>query len=59
MMLDYYLSPLLFDFGANGRPLPWILPAAEAFIFVIAVIVLHGPVRRALRVDPIEAMRES
>jgi putative ABC transport system permease protein len=58
-MLDYYLSPLLFDSGANGRPLPWILPAAEAFILVIAVIVLRGPVRRALRVGPIEAMRES
>ena len=57
LLLDYYLSPLLF--GADGRPLPWILPAAEAFIFLIAAAVLYGPVRRALRVDPLEALRES
>jgi putative ABC transport system permease protein len=56
MLLDYYLSPLLFD---SGRPLPWILPAAEAFIFLIAALALYGPVRRALRIDPMQAIRES
>jgi hypothetical protein len=59
MLLDYYLSPLLCDFGADGRPLPWILPAAEAFIILIAAIALYEPVRRALRIDPMEAVRES
>jgi predicted permease len=56
MVLDSYLSPLLFD---SGRPLPWILPAAEAFISLIAALALWGPVRRALRTDPMEAIRES
>ncbi|RPH35200.1 FtsX-like permease family protein [bacterium] len=59
LLLDYYLSPLLFDVKAGGRPLPWILPAAEAFVFLIAAISLYGPVRCALRVDPVEALRES
>jgi len=58
VLLNYYVSPLLVDAGAGGRPLPWILPAAEAFIFLIAAIALYGPVRRALRVDPVEALRE-
>jgi predicted permease len=53
MLLDYYLSPLLY------KPLPWILPAAEAFIFLIAALASYGPVRGALRIDPIEAVRES
>jgi ABC-type antimicrobial peptide transport system permease subunit len=56
MVLEFYLSPLLFD---SARPLPWILPMAEAFIFLIAALALWGPVRRALRIDPIEAIRES
>ena len=56
---DYYLSPMLFDFREGGRPLPWILPAAEAFIFLVAAFALSGPVRRVLRVDPVEALRES
>ena len=59
MLLDSYLSPLLFDSGSDGRPLPWILPAAEASIFLIAALALYGPVRRALRIDPVEAVRES
>ena len=58
MMLDSYLSPLLFDSGKSARPLPWILPATEVFLCALAAIVLYGPVRRALRVDPVEAMRE-
>jgi putative ABC transport system permease protein len=58
-LLDYYLSPLLFDVAADGRPLPWILPAAEAMIFLIAGLALYGPVRRALRIDPMEAVREN
>jgi hypothetical protein len=31
---------------------------ATAF-FLIAAFALYGPVRRALRIDPIEAVRES
>ncbi|MGH9661939.1 MAG: hypothetical protein ACRD96_25550, partial [Bryobacteraceae bacterium] len=53
--ISHYLSPLLF--GEGKQPLPWILPATEVFLFLIAVISLHGPVRRALSVDPVEALR--
>jgi ABC-type antimicrobial peptide transport system permease subunit len=58
LMLNYYLSPLLFEPRGDGPVLPWI-PAAEAFIFLIAGIATYGPVRRALRIDPVEALRES
>jgi putative ABC transport system permease protein len=57
LLLDFYLSPLLFV-GEGGRPLPWILPAAEAFILLVGVIAVFGPTRRALRVDSVEALRE-
>jgi putative ABC transport system permease protein len=58
LLLDFYLSPLLFV-RDGGRPLPWILPAAEAFILLVGVLAVCGPARRALRVDPVEALRES
>jgi predicted permease len=58
LLLDFYLSPLLFV-REGGRPLPWILPAAEAFILLIGVIAVFGPTRRALGVDPVEALRQS
>jgi ABC-type lipoprotein release transport system permease subunit len=43
--------------GEGKQPLPWILPATEMFLFLVAVISLHAPVRRALSVDPVEALR--
>ena len=57
LLLDFYLSPLLFV-REGGRPLPWILPAAESFILLVGVIAVFGPTRRALGVDPVEALRE-
>lgn len=59
LILDFYLSPLLFNYAEGGRPLPWVLPAAEAFVLLMGVIAVFGPVRRALRVDATEALRES
>jgi hypothetical protein len=57
LLLDFYLSPFLFREG--GRPLPWVLPAAEAFILFVGVMAVFGPTRHALGVDPAEALRES
>jgi hypothetical protein len=57
-LLDHYFSPLLFDLREGGRPLPWILPAGEAFIVLTGLLVIAGPARRALRVDPVEALRD-
>jgi ABC-type lipoprotein release transport system permease subunit len=59
LLLDFYFSPLLFPVRQGGRPLPWVLPAAEAFILLIGVIAVFGPARRTLGVDPVEALRES
>ena len=58
LVLDFYFSPLLFA-GEGSRPLPWILPAAEAFILLVGVIAVFGPARRTLGVDPVEALRET
>ena len=57
-LLDHYVSPALFELREGGRPLPWILPAAEAFIVLTGLLVVAGPARRALRVDPVEALRD-
>jgi ABC-type antimicrobial peptide transport system permease subunit len=54
-LVAHYWSGLLF--GDGRLPLPWILPATEAFLFLLAAISLHGPIRRALRIDPVEALR--
>ena len=57
-LLDHYFAPALFEVREGGRPLPWALPAAEAFIVLIGLLVVAGPARRALRVDPVEALRD-
>jgi putative ABC transport system permease protein len=59
LLLDFYLSPVLFPVAEGGRLLPWILPAAEVFVLLVGVSALFGPVRNALSVDPVEAIRES
>jgi predicted permease len=58
LVLDLYLAPLLFT-SAGGRPLPWSLPAAEAFVLLIGVVALLGPVLRTLRIDATEVLREN
>jgi predicted permease len=56
--IEYYLSDVLFATIRQDHR-PWILPAAEAFMLVLGAIALAGPARRALQVDPVEALRES
>jgi ABC-type antimicrobial peptide transport system permease subunit len=58
LLLNFYLSPLLFS-SEGGRPLPWILPAAEAFVLLMGFAAVCGPVRRTLQVDATEALRQS
>jgi predicted permease len=57
-LLEYYFRPTLFNFMEGGRPLPWILPAGEAFILLTGFLVIAGPARRALRIDPVETLRD-
>jgi predicted permease len=56
VLLNFYLSPLLLPEGE--APVPWILPASELFIVLIAALALVGPTRRALHIDSVEALRD-
>jgi putative ABC transport system permease protein len=42
----------------GGWHIPWILPAAAIFIMTIGLLSAAGPARRAVRVDPTEALRD-
>ena len=42
----------------GGWHIPWILPAAAIFIMAIGLLSAAGPARRAIRVDPTEALRD-
>jgi putative ABC transport system permease protein len=42
----------------GGWHIPWILPAAAIFIMTIGLLSAVGPARRAIRVDPTEALRD-
>ena len=57
-LIDFYLSPLMFEFRENGRALPWILPAAETVILLAGTLAMIGPVRRALSIDPADVIRD-
>ena len=43
---------------AGGRNIPGVLPASAALMIVVGLFALIGPARRALRVDPAEALRD-
>lgn len=58
VLIDHYLSPALFELREGGRPLPWVLPAAEAFIVLIGLLVVAGPARRTIRTDPVATLRD-
>jgi ABC-type antimicrobial peptide transport system permease subunit len=42
----------------DGWNIPGILPAAAAFMIVVGLLAVVGPARRALRVEPSNALRE-
>lgn len=58
VLLEYYFRPILFAFMEGGRPLPWMLPVGEVFILLTGLLVVAGPARRALRIDPVETLRD-
>jgi ABC-type antimicrobial peptide transport system permease subunit len=43
---------------AGGWHIPGVLPAAVMFMLAIGLMAAAGPARRALRVNPTEALRE-
>jgi putative ABC transport system permease protein len=45
--------------GANGGiDIPGVLPIAASFMILVALVATLGPARRALRLDPNEALRD-
>ena len=42
----------------GGWHIPGILPAAAIFIVIVGLLAAAGPARRAVRVDPTEALRD-
>jgi predicted permease len=49
------LRTMLFQVSPND---PWMLAAASAALFLIALAAAWAPSRRAARVDPVEALRQ-
>ena len=41
----------------GGRSIPGIVPAAAALMIVVGLLAVAGPARRAIRIDPTEALR--
>ena len=43
----------------GGRSIPGIVPASAALMIVVGLLAVAGPARRAIRIDPTEALRLS
>jgi ABC-type lipoprotein release transport system permease subunit len=44
---------------SGGWHIPGILPAAATFMMAIVLLAAAGPARRAIRVNPTEALRDA
>jgi putative ABC transport system permease protein len=42
---------------AGGRSIPGIVPVSASLMIVLGLLAVAGPARRAVRIDPIEALR--
>jgi predicted permease len=42
---------------AGGLSIPGVVPASAALMIVVGLLAVAGPARRAIRIDPIEALR--
>jgi putative ABC transport system permease protein len=45
--------------AAGGRTIPGIFPASVVLMIVVGLLAVAGPARRAIRIDPTEALRVS
>jgi predicted permease len=53
------LHSLLPTAEAGGRSIPGIVPASAALMIVVGLLAVAGPARRAIRIEPTEALRIS
>ena len=44
---------------AGGQNIPGVVPASAALMIVVGLLAVAGPARRAIRIDPTEALRVS
>jgi ABC-type antimicrobial peptide transport system permease subunit len=44
--------------AAGGLDIPGVLPIGASFMILVAFLATLGPARRALRLDPNEALRD-
>jgi ABC-type antimicrobial peptide transport system permease subunit len=58
VLAAYLLGAYLPIEEAGGRDLPGVLPAAATLMMVVGLLAAAGPARRALRIEPAEAVRE-
>jgi putative ABC transport system permease protein len=57
ILLEYYQSAIILAL-MEGHVVTWVLPATEAFIVLVAFLAILGPARQAIRIDPLEALRD-
>jgi hypothetical protein len=53
LLIGYYVP--VADMG--GWEVPGVIPAAAAFVALVALLALLGPARRSVRVDPVEELK--
>ena len=41
----------------GGLSIPGVVPATATFMILVGVLALAGPARRAIRINPVEALR--
>jgi ABC-type antimicrobial peptide transport system permease subunit len=58
ILLEYYQAAIMLALTSGRHDVKWVLPATEVFIVLVALLAILGPVRKALRIDPLEALRD-
>jgi ABC-type antimicrobial peptide transport system permease subunit len=57
ILLEFYESAIMLAL-MEGHVVKWVLPATEVFIVLVAFLAILGPVRQAIRTNPLEALRD-
>lgn len=58
-LMALFLSSNVETTRVGGRDIPGIVPACATLMIAVGVLALIGPARRALRIDPVVALRDN